>query len=735
MATIALTFAAALMCQALPGASINGIVVDRDGGAPLAGVSVAVEGTARAAATDRRGRFTITGVAAGRQTLRVSLIGFGLVRRSIDVEAGVPIDLRIVLAEGADAYSEEVVVRSGRFEDREPSVPAQLSLGSAEIQTLGNLSINDPLRAVHILPGVTAGDDFRSEFAVRGSDFGHMQFTFEGVPTTVLLHTVHETRGGGSVAMINGAVLGEVTLLSGSYPQRFGNRLGAALDFRMREGSRDRTRGQVSVSGTEAWAVAEGPFGSRKAGSWLVSARRSYLDFLLERLTDKDPLGFTFSDVQGKVVYDVTPRHRVEMSVVAGTSELDQFEYYPNPLGGRNTSQLATAAWRFTPSGSAVLTQRIAVAANQFTNRIRAGDVKRGHAVDLMWRADASLSAGGFNIEAGSAVTRRSMRAEDDLLRARPARYGDSGIWSSAFVQARWLNARARVTGGARVDHWTLTNDLTASPWLLGELSLGRGMTLRAGASVHHQAPDFGHVLGPKAGDNLAVERAYHADIGVEQAIGRSGRWRVTVYNREERDRLRLWASEPRIFGRDSITAGYDQGPWQTALDGYARGIELLLQRRSAGGPSGWISYSYAHNRYRDHILDESFDGDLDQRHTFNAYGTWRLTGRTSAAARLRVGSNTPVSGYFEERDGLVYVTDVKNRVRLPHYSRLDLRVSRTFALGRSRLTLFVEVVNALDRENMRAALPVIDVATRRAFSLLEPLLPRLPSAGLTIEF
>ena len=58
---------------------------------------------------------------------------------------------------------------AGRFREQEKSVPAQQTLGSADIQNLRNLLTNDPMRAIQVLPGVTTGDDFRSEFAVRGS--------------------------------------------------------------------------------------------------------------------------------------------------------------------------------------------------------------------------------------------------------------------------------------------------------------------------------------------------------------------------------------------------------------------------------------------------------------------------------------------------------------------------------------------------------------------------------------
>src|SRR5262249_60731591 len=105
---------------------------------------------------------------------------------------------------------------------------------------------------VQVLPGVAAGDDFKSEFAVRGSGFDRTAITFDGVPTDFLLHAVRQVEDGGSVAMMNGDILDSVTLLSGSYPQRYGNRLGAELDFRVGEGSRDRAQTRLNVGATDA---------------------------------------------------------------------------------------------------------------------------------------------------------------------------------------------------------------------------------------------------------------------------------------------------------------------------------------------------------------------------------------------------------------------------------------------------------------------------------------------------
>ena len=92
---------------------------------------------------------------------------------------------------------------------------------------------------------------------------------------------------------------------------------------------------------------------------------------------------------------------------------------------------------------------------------------------------------------------------------------------------------------------------------------------------------------------------------------------------------------------------------YQNALDGYSRGVELLLQRRSSNGLSGWLAYSFSHTKYDDRVTGESFWGDWDQRHTVNTYASYRFNAKFSASTRFRYGSNFPATGYWETRDGV----------------------------------------------------------------------------------
>ncbi len=730
--------------QAARTGSLTGRVVDAKTGAPIAKVLVIVEGTRLSAQTDDGGRFSLPQVPAGQRRLYVSVVGYILVQREVQVGTSQSLDILIPLSEGTGTYTESVTVTADTFRPAEPAVAAQQVLGSADIQNLRGVLADDPLRAVQVLPGVATGDDLRSEFSVRGSDFGHMNFTVDGFSTPFLLHTVRaieDRANSGSVAMINSDILEDVALLNGGYAQRYGNRTGAEVDFRLREGSRDRSQARVAISATNAAIVGEGPLGRRGRGSWLASARKSYLDLVVKRLREEG-LAFAFTDGQAKFVYDLTGSQRIDVSVIAGKSRLiDTNQYHTDEkFIGRNKSAIVIAGWRLT-SARGMVTTRVLAGTNDFLN-YQTDSPSRDDGTDrqLAARSDGSVTLGrAAQLEGGVDVdqTHENRRRVRDVGGAARAinDYSGTATRSGAYAQIRWVPAHSfTLVPGARVDHSTLTGETMGSPWIQGEWAIGRGITLRGGSGLYRQFPDFEQVIGALGRPANTAERAAQCDLGVEGRLSAFTRWQVTLYDREEHDFLRRSGLETRVIG-NRLVRGSNTAPYANRLDGFARGVELLVQRRAPNGLSGWISYAYGRNHYRDTITGESFWGDLDQRHTLNLYGYYRLSDRTSLTGKLRLGSNFPVPGYYVERDGEYFVSDRKNDVRLPVYARLDVRANRTFNWSRKRLTLFAEVMNVFNRDNQRFDPPSIDSRTRRATGLFRTMIPIVPSAGVLLEF
>jgi hypothetical protein len=213
-------------------------------------------------------------------------------------------------------------------------------------------------------------------------------------------------------------------------------------------------------------------------------------------------------------------------------------------------------------------------------------------------------------------------------------------------------------------------------------------------------------------------------------------RIRVEAYNREDRNGIFSANTEYRLVNGRTVGPGPGAtGMLANNLRGHARGIEVFVQRRSVNNLSGWISYGYGIARYRDAATNLHFDGDFDQRHTFNGYATYRLTPTLNLSAKYRYGSNFPVAGFLLiNPNRSIRLSEQRNALRPPVYSRLDVRANKAFNFNRWKLTVYGEVLNVFARENLRYTVSV-DTVNGRVSVDRESMFPFLPIAGLRLEF
>lgn len=725
------------------GGAVRGTVVDARTAAPVADAQVQLIEMSRAFITAKDGRFEFTGVAPGTYTLTVSRIGYIFVRRGVQVGADAPSHLTVPLAEGTGAYQETVNVTAETLAPTLPGVSSQMELGSAGLADLRGVVADDPMRAMQALPGVATGDDFQAEFSVRGSAFRHVGVVIDGTATPMLMHSVRGRQDTGSIAMINTDVLSRASLLGGPHPQRHGDWLGATLEFDLREGSRDRNGFRGAVSGTSASAVFEGPLGPDKRGSWLVSMRKSYIDWLIRKLEPEIDSTIGFGDAQAKVAYDVTSRQQVQVLLIGGRATYRELQtsFTNGVLKATSKSGLVSAAWRYA-GDRFVVTTRVSFVGSDFDNRgVVFQQLGRGYTQAVTLRLDVTATLGrGWGFDAGATRERFGMNqilrdfttAVGGGVRVRNARELNARTTLLAgWAQVGKRGATGGVLAGVRIADRTLGSASAISPWVLGERAFGP-LTLRAGAGRSAQYPDpalFGVESGP-----VLPERATSVDIGAEYQLPAGARLLVTGFRRRETRILRL-AGENRldpILGTRVVEFPFPL--FTPSLEGTSRGVDVTLLRRGTSGLTGWVAYTWAHTRHHDTQTGETFDADLDQRHTLNVFAEQRLSYRFTVSAKLRMGSNMPIIGYFAGTPEALRLSKTRNEVRLPYYARLDLRANRTFTFDRRRLTLFIEVMNLAGRRNYGQA----DGSVRSNFEtsgFVERLIPFVPSMGILIEF
>jgi hypothetical protein len=743
-----LTAAPAAQVHGPDAGAIRGRVVDAADGAPLPDVLVRLDGGAREVRTPADGRFAFEAVAPGTHDVYVSRVGYALARRIVEVAAGEALDIVVPLSGGTGAYTEEVIVDAHGEALPDAAVPSRALLSSGDLQDVRGVLADDPFRAVQALPGVVTGDDFRSEFSVRGGTFRSLGVLVDGFPAPLLVHTVRGVQDTGSVAIINTDLLEGVSLSLGGYPQRSGNRTGAELGIALREGSRTRQQVRAAVSGTSASVIAEGPLTGGATGSWVAGIRKSYLDWIVERI-DPDANGtIGFVDGEVKLVVDTPRASRLEWLLLGGRAHIeDRSDERPSVSSFRDAFHRAVMTgltWRGPLGPSLLITQRASVTSARYHNEngygaslVRGTEWTAGARSELLWTPSAQvLVEVGASLDQQSAdLARRAYTLSDaGLVQRRLRTYGEHAIAIGGFALVRVGGPVFTVSPGLRVDHHNRVDGAAASPWLQAEWMPRPGVALRAGGGLYQQPPDLEHFALASPIQTLGRERAVQAEGSAGIALDRRTSMLVTGWMRRERGLVRAGGDE-WVMRDGRLVAPVDEPRYWNGLDGTARGLEVLVRRDRRERLSGWIGYAWSRSPYRDTVTGETFAGDFEQRHTFNLLARYAHSPRTALSAKLRVGSNLPLAGYYEWRDGDYYISEQRNRERLATYARLDLRANRTFNYRRTRLTLFLEVLNATGHDNRGPAGARVDPRTGRAWGLSEDLMPLVPSAGVLVEF
>lgn len=741
--------------QARRSATLRGRVVDARTGEPVAKVKINVVGSQQKVTTDENGAFSLQDVPPGEVVLYITTVGYGLVKRTVMIK-DVDAETEIALNQEASALTEQITVTAGPYESVETNAASQQTLNKTELQDLSKVLIGDPIRAAQSLPGVTANNDLRSEFAVRGADFRRTGIYLDDILTDSFLHLVPGNQVEKiTISVINTDTINSVSLFSGAFPSKYGDATAAVLSLQTRDGNRIKPAFRIATGlqlGTSG--VVDGPFANRR-GSWLVSARSSLLDYVarvVDSVSNNDEgdnsASADFSDAQGKVVYDLASHHQVGAAAIFGVFLLDENVprdqiIDPNfALKGHSRNLNVNAFWKYAPGPRLLAQTRIFGLRTEFGNRnrddIALDDEPR---TQLGVRSDINfLTRRAHRLEAGLYV--RSIHAErvnrlfdffDPSRTIRFQSFDRRATEQGYYAQDTWSAERLglSLTGGARIDHSGLTGETLASPRASLSVTPLKSWTIRAGAGRYYQFPEFEPLFGLLGNRSLRAERATHYNVSVERAFGERTRLLAEAYDREDSDLL-FSLSEPRL---DSGSITFAEFPYRNALRGHSRGVELTLQRRSANRLTGWLSYAYSKTRLRAEQTGLDFAGDFDQRHTLGTYASYRFTETFNLSGQWRYGSGQPIPGFFQLTEGALSLGSERNRIRFPAYSRVDVRVNKAFLFKKSKLTLSAEVLNVLNREN-RSFLNFGGVGPGgRVFGSFAPSFPILPSVGIAFEF
>ncbi|UCH10110.1 MAG: TonB-dependent receptor [Fidelibacterota bacterium] len=303
-------------------ASVSGQVFNAVTGRPLVGTNISIMGTYTGCVSDSTGRFTLSKVPEGYQIVQFAYIGYEI-RKVVTYASnpkltpGLNVGLR-----PQEIPLEEITVTPGLFSvmGKGPTMRQTLTQEDMENITFGE----DVYRALTRLPGVGA-NDFSAKFTVRGGENEEILVLLDGAEIYEPFHL--KDIAGGAFSFIDVGVIEGVDLLTGGFPADYGNRMSGVLNMKTIRPPISTKHASVGLSMMNAHFRSKGTFNGSQ-GAWVVSARRGFLDVLLNMVgaNEEDIPRPAYYDVHGKLDYQLDRKRHYSLHVLHAGDHTDYVE-------------------------------------------------------------------------------------------------------------------------------------------------------------------------------------------------------------------------------------------------------------------------------------------------------------------------------------------------------------------------------------------------------------------------
>lgn len=183
-------------------------------------------------------------------------------------------------------------------------------LGELTPSNLLSFSGNDLFSQIWILLGVT-GLPTGCNFQVDGGSSDENQLLLDGVPV------YHPGHINSLLPVFNGDAVRSMVFHKGFFPTRLEGRLSSVIEVNLKEGNLQEHVRTLTLDMPAAGITLEGPILKDKL-SYLVSARRSWLDFFDNLLSEDSRMNHSTYDYNAKLSYHLSPSSTLRLMAQVG---------------------------------------------------------------------------------------------------------------------------------------------------------------------------------------------------------------------------------------------------------------------------------------------------------------------------------------------------------------------------------------------------------------------------------
>ncbi len=726
-------------------ARLYGQVSDAKTSKSIPGASVMLVGKDRGTISDSVGAFTIDKLPIGNYSLHVSHISYkSRIIENIEIdEASKTVGLDIRLQRRLLSIK-GITVTPSRFSIMGTKPTAQQSLTRQEIATVPQVG-DDFFRAISRLPGI-GSNDFSARMTVRGGEFDEVLVMLDGLKIYEPFHL--KDVDGGAISIIDVAAIDGIDLMTGGFPVNYGDKMSGVFNIKSNQVEPGQRKFSVGLSLLNFKALGEGRFNNNK-GSWLFSARRGYIDYVLKLTGDDDQLKPTYYDLYGKVDYQLNQNCIVSANFLHAGDKLIYSgvdKYAGNSLTTRYDNTYGWLNLKLVPSDRLAINTLVStgkVDNNKYeviySQSLQIYDYSVRDRRDFRFfgfKTDWEYSASeNYLIKIG--IEHKRLWSDYDYLYQdfnyfhRPDGYFLRNIDTTNIIFEKsgnqfstYLSNRIRLTKslitelGLRYDYTSYSNDNLISPRINAVYNFSDRTSIRVGWGYFYQSEGINDIyIGDGETDYFPAEKAEHWIIGLQHNLKNGINFRLEgyykIYSDLRRDMRTSFYSIESFPEFDYYRAIYYRAK------SYSRGIELYLKKDMINKFSWCFSYAYTkaedslnyiyfpqqnNMRHQNEVLPTPYD----QRHTiyfdlgYRPWSNWLLniawhyhTGWPYTDYKVITDINRPLYPLWG------YNGQLKGRHK--PFSRVDLRINKYFKIGKGRLTAFIELINALNRKNIRS--------------------------------
>ena len=744
---------------ALQDGILTGKVVDRFNQQPISGAVIEIDGLDMKAGSDDDGYFEFGAVPQGIYSVRFSSFGYiQLVVDNIVVNSGVVTD---ILAEMDIVETDEILVEEERFVKPGDISTSFKNLSYEEIRRSPG-GFEDVGRVVQTLPGVSFVNDGRNDLIVRGGAPTENLFIVDNSPIPNINHFGSQGATGGPVSIINLNLVRDVNFITGGFSAKYGDKLSSVLEIRQREGNRKMFMGDINLSATGFGALFEGPIGSERRGSWLVSARRSYLDLIF------NAAGFGFVpeyySFQGKVVYDLDEDNFLTFNFINNIDKVsfnndDEEKKQENSLILDNDQwgYVTAAEWKSLLSANSYsvltftrnytnfdYTGRDTGQAVYFKNLSKEGEtsLKAEYFVQPFISSQLSFGIEGKYIKFVNEITQQ----QDTSYFINPAtntRYiiqqvslADDNITYKASAYAQWtqfLMNRFKLNFGLRYDYFDFIDKKSyISSRASASVNLVHNLYLNLSYGIFYQSPSYVWLVSDPSNVTLENIRADHYIAGFEYIFLPDLKASIEVYHKDY-DNYPVSNNRPYLIlsnngGNFEKKGSFIIEPMLSAGKGYSNGIELFIQKTLTDNYYFNVSLSLFRAKYT--ALDGvERNSDFNNRILFTTFGGFLFGDGYQISGKIRYAGGRPYTP-INPVDGTQLVSEY-NSVYLPDYYSFDVRFDKKWSFANWTLVTYIDVQNITNRKNISG------YEWNRYKSIIEPNegIGIIPSIGINAMF